>query len=111
MGWAHLDVDKHAMVGLIQHPAAPGMQRELEGDLRLAAGELPRLQHVDGAAEDLDGLSTQVVSQHERSAPAHPAHPLRGLRPQAHGGACCSVSAALCWLHMHGKAAQWRSFL
>lgn len=59
------------MVGLIQDFAALHMQRKLEGNLSLTTGELSWLQHVYGAAEDLDGLSTQVsrrVSTHSHAS-------------------------------------------
>lgn len=55
----HLNVDKHAVVSLIKDLAAFHKQWELKGDLSLATGNLSWLQHVYGAVDNLDRLSTQ----------------------------------------------------
>lgn len=52
----HLNVDKHAMVGLVQNFVPLHVQRKFKRNLGLAAGELPGLHHLDGAVDDLDGL-------------------------------------------------------
>lgn len=61
-----LNVDKHAMVSLVQDLAAFHKQWKLKGNLSLATGNLSWLQHVYGAVDNLDWLSTQssVSYQH-----------------------------------------------
>lgn len=68
----HLNVHKHAVVSLIQHLAALDMQRKFKGNLSLATGELSWLQHVDGAVENLDRLSTQIIFSHQHIVSVSP---------------------------------------
>lgn len=52
----HLDVDKHAVVGLVQNFVPLHVQREFKGNFGFAAGELSWLHHFNGAVDNLDGL-------------------------------------------------------
>lgn len=56
MALTHLNVDKDAVVGLIQHFVAFCLQRDLKGDLRLASWDLSCFGHLNVTADQLDGL-------------------------------------------------------
>lgn len=48
---AHLNVNKHAMVGFVEHFVAFGVQRELKWDLGLARWNLSCLGHLNVTAD------------------------------------------------------------
>ncbi len=53
---AHLYVDEHAVVRLVQDFVAFGLQRKLEGDLGSSCRDLSRLHQLYAAGHQLDGL-------------------------------------------------------
>ena len=53
---SHLDVDEHAVVGLVQSLVVLGAQGELKGDLRLASRDLASFCHLDVGVDQLNGL-------------------------------------------------------
>lgn len=57
---AHLNVDKDAVVGFVEHFVAFGIQRELKGDLGFARWNLSCLGYLDVAADQLDGLQQEA---------------------------------------------------
>ena len=65
MALTHLNVDKDAVVRLIQHFVAFCLQRELKGDLSLASWDLSCLSHLNVTADQLDGLQ-HVTGRSER---------------------------------------------
>lgn len=53
---AHLDVDKHAMIGLIQNFVTLHMQRKFKRNFCFATGKFSWLHHFNGAVDNLDRL-------------------------------------------------------
>lgn len=60
MSLTHLNVDKDAMVGFIEHFVAFGIQRELKWDLGLAWWNFSCLGYLNVTADQLDGLQHEA---------------------------------------------------
>lgn len=63
-----LNVDKDAVVGLVQHFVAFGVQRKLKRDLCFACWDFSCLGYLDVAADQLDGLDRVVESLEDANA-------------------------------------------
>lgn len=67
----HLNVDKHAVVSLIQNLVPLHVQRKLKRNLCFAGGEFPWLHHFEGAVDDLDRLQRKTSSAHNTHCETH----------------------------------------
>lgn len=81
MSLPHLNVDKDAVVGFIEHFVAFGIQRELKRDLGLACWNFSCLGHLDVTADQLDGLQTALDQSIQ-------AETKRGLVPDRPSNSC-----------------------